>query len=29
MEDDENLVPDKLPDKMEQEFGNGLGDDEE
>ena len=29
MEDDEKItIPDKLPDEMEKEFGNGLGDDE-
>jgi hypothetical protein len=28
MDEEKNSVPDKLPDEMEKELGNGLGDDE-
>jgi len=28
MDEEKIVVPDKLPDEMEKEFGNGLGDDE-
>lgn len=28
MDEETITVPDKLPDEMEKEFGNGLGDDE-